>query len=150
MPPHRPLPENVSFPELEEKVLERWRELDVYNESLKRREGAPPYVFYEGPPTANGRPGLHHVFSRTIKDLICRFRALQGRHVTRIAGWDTHGLPVEVEVEKELRIHGKAAIDAYGVEPFVRKCIDSVFRYTTEWEHLTDRVAFWKGVTVSS
>src|SRR5207244_337441 len=93
-----------------------------------------PFIFFEGPPTANGLPGVHHVFSRTIKDLFCRFRVMQGRSVTRIAGWDTHGLPVEIEVEKSLGLSGKKAIEDFGVAEFNRLCRDSVFRYQKEWE----------------
>jgi isoleucyl-tRNA synthetase len=101
------------------------------------------FVFYEGPPTANGTPHNGHVLTRAMKDLFPRYKTMRGFHVARKAGWDTHGLPVEVEVEKELRIHGKAAIESFGVEPFVRRCIDSVFRYTAEWERLTERIAYW-------
>src|SRR5436190_17627420 len=103
----------------------------------------PPFVFFEGPPTANGRPGIHHVFSRTIKDLVCRYQTMLGHGVTRIAGWDTHGLPVEIEVEKQLRINGKKEIEAYGVERFNQLCRESVFTYKTDWEALSDRIAYW-------
>lgn len=129
--------------ELEERVLARWREHGVFPAALRRREGAPPFTFYEGPPTANGRPGIHHVLARTLKDAVCRYHDLKGCRVERKAGWDTHGLPVEVEVEKALQIHGKDAIQAYGVEAFTRKCIESVFRYTGEWERLTERIGYW-------
>jgi isoleucyl-tRNA synthetase len=128
---------------LEDGVLQRWRELDVFRRSLERRRGAPPFTFYEGPPTANGRPGIHHVLSRTFKDVICRYRDLAGFSVERKAGWDTHGLPVEVEVEKSLGIHGKEAIEAYGLEAFTRGCIDSVFKYVADWEKLTERIGYW-------
>ena len=100
-------------------------------------------MFYEGPPTANGRPGIHHVFARSIKDLICRFRVMQGRQVTRIAGWDTHGLPVEIEVEKELKLNGKKAIEEYGVARFNAKARESVFRYQSDWEQLSNRTGYW-------
>src|SRR6478609_12225822 len=122
MPRYRSVDAGESFPALEERVLERWRELDVFHRTLARREGAPLFGFYEGPPTANGAPGSHHVLSRVFKDIFPRYKTMRGFQVPRKAGWDTHGLPVEVEVEKELRIHGKAAIVEYGVEPFVRKC----------------------------
>ena len=102
------------------------------------RKGGRPFVFFEGPPTANGRPGIHHVFSRTIKDLFCRYQAMQGRSVTRIAGWDTHGLPVEIEVEKKLALSGKKDIEAYGVAEFNRLCRESVFTYQKDWVELSD------------
>src|SRR5271166_3878091 len=118
-------------------------ELAIFERSLEHRKDAQSFVFFEGPPTANGLPHNGHVLTRVIKDLFPRYKTMRGWSVPRKAGWDTHGLPVEVEVAKELRLHGKAAIEEYGVEPFVRKCIESVFRYTKEWEELTERVAFW-------
>ena len=133
----------LDFPRDERSILTFWKSERIFEKSLERTSGGTPFVFYEGPPTANGLPHNGHVLTRVIKDLFPRYKTMKGFHVARKAGWDTHGLPVEVEVEKELRIHGKAAIDAYGVEPFVKKCIDSVFRYTKEWEDLTERVAFW-------
>ena len=133
----------LDFPRDEKAILAFWKEQRIFEQSMERTKSGTPFVFYEGPPTANGLPHNGHVLTRVSKDIFPRYKTMKGFHVARRAGWDTHGLPVEVEVEKELRIHGKAAIDAYGIEPFVRKCIDSVFRYTTEWEHLTDRVAFW-------
>ena len=133
----------LDFPRDESAILAFWKEQRIFEKSLERTAGGTPFVFYEGPPTANGMPHNGHVLTRVIKDIFPRYKTMKGFHVARKAGWDTHGLPVEVEVEKELRIHGKAAIDAYGVEPFVKKCIDSVFRYTKEWEDLTERVAFW-------
>ena len=108
-----PLPEG-SADELERSLLARWKEEDLFRATLAANREGRPFVFYEGPPTANGRPGIHHVFARTIKDLVCRFHAMQGQSVTRIAGWDTHGLPVEIEVEKELQLNGKKAIEAFG------------------------------------
>jgi isoleucyl-tRNA synthetase len=133
----------LDFPRDERAILAFWKEQRIFEKSLERTAGGTPFVFYEGPPTANGLPHNGHVLTRVIKDVFPRYKTMRGFHVARKAGWDTHGLPVEVEVEKELRIHGKAAIEAHGVEPFVRKCIDSVFRYTREWEDLTERVAFW-------
>jgi isoleucyl-tRNA synthetase len=129
--------------DLEERVLRRWKERRIFERSLERRAGAPRFTFYEGPPTANGRPGIHHVLSRTLKDVICRYRDLAGYAVERKAGWDTHGLPVEVEVEKQLGIHGKKGIEAYGLAAFTRRCIDSVFAYTGDWERMTDRIGYW-------
>ncbi len=128
---------------IESRVQDRWKATRLFERSMKRREGAERFTFYEGPPTANGKPGIHHVLSRTLKDVICRFHDLDGKLVERKAGWDTHGLPVEVQVEKELGIHGKADIEKYGLEPFTRKCIDSVFQFTSDWEKLTDRIGYW-------
>ncbi len=133
----------MNFPEEEKEILRFWREHRIFEKSIAESRGKPPFVFYEGPPTANGLPHNGHVLTRVIKDLFPRYKTMRGHFVGRKAGWDTHGLPVEVEVEKELRIHGKAAIEAYGVEPFIAKCIDSVFRYTKEWEELTERIGFW-------
>ena len=132
-----------NFPELERRILELWKARDVFHRSLEETAGKPDFVFYEGPPTANGLPHNGHVLTRVIKDLFPRYMTMRGYHVERRAGWDTHGLPVEVEVEKQLRISGKEAIIDYGVERFSRKCIESVFRYTNEWEHLTERIGFW-------
>ncbi len=133
----------MNFPAEEKEVLAFWRERRIFQKSIEESRGRPAFVFYEGPPTANGLPHNGHVLTRVIKDLFPRYKTMRGFFVGRKAGWDTHGLPVEVEVEKELRIHGKAAIEAYGIEPFIAKCIDSVFRYTREWEDLTERIGFW-------
>jgi isoleucyl-tRNA synthetase len=138
-----PLWPDLSADALEQELLARWEEERLFERTLERTKGRPPFVFFEGPPTANGRPGIHHVAGRTIKDLICRFRALQGRHVTRIAGWDTHGLPVEIEVEKELGLDGKQAIEAYGVAEFNARARASVFRYQEEWQGLSNRIGYW-------
>ena len=116
-----PLPD-LGADQLERQLLDTWTAEDLFRLSQEAGRDGEPFVFYEGPPTANGKPGIHHVFSRTIKDLICRFRAMQGRSVTRIAGWDTHGLPVEIEVEKQLELKGKKEIEAYGVERFNALC----------------------------
>jgi isoleucyl-tRNA synthetase len=132
-----------SFPDLEQKVLERWRERDVFHESIRRREGAKPFIFYEGPPTANGRPGSHHVLARVFKDVFPRYQTMRGHFVPRKAGWDCHGLPVELEVEKELGFHHKNDIEAYGVDKFNAKCRESVLRYIDEWNELTERIGFW-------
>jgi isoleucyl-tRNA synthetase len=140
---YRPVDTKQSFPELERGVLERWRERDVFHRSLAQREGAPTWSFYEGPPTANGRPGSHHVLSRVFKDVYPRFRTMRGYRVPRKAGWDTHGLPVELEVEKELRITSKADIEAYGIAEFNARCRESVFRYVEDWNRLTERIGFW-------
>jgi isoleucyl-tRNA synthetase len=142
-PRYAELPPNRPADELELGLLERWRSERLFERTLKAREGAPAFVFFEGPPTANGRPGIHHVFSRTIKDLICRHRAAKGFHVLRKAGWDTHGLPVEIEVEKQLGISGKQQIEELGVAEFNRRCRESVFRYKDDWEKLSERIAYW-------
>src|SRR5882672_859511 len=128
---------------LEHDVRDRWRKDDVFAESLRRREGASEWVFYEGPPTANGRPGLHHVWARSFKDLFPRFHTMRGRHVARKGGWDCHGLPVEVEVEKELGLSGKTQIRDFGIEEFNRRCRESVHRYVEEWSALTERMGMW-------
>src|SRR4051794_18995642 len=132
-----------SFPKLEEGVLERWRERDVFHESIRRREGGPPFVFYEGPPTANGRPGSHHVLARVFKDVFPRYKTMRGHLVHRKGGWDCHGLPVELEVERQLGITQKDQIEDYGVAEFNQKCRESVFTYIDEFEQLTERIGFW-------
>ena len=129
--------------DLEAEVLAFWKRESIFQKTLERPSPKGEYVFYEGPPTANGTPHNGHVLTRVIKDLFPRYRTMRGHHVHRMAGWDTHGLPVEVEVEKSLGIHGREAIEAYGLEGFNRKCIDSVFTYTEVWEDLTDRLGFW-------
>jgi isoleucyl-tRNA synthetase len=134
---------DVPADELERELLATWAEERLFERTLERTKGNPPFVFFEGPPTANGRPGIHHVFSRSLKDLICRFRAAQGRHVTRIAGWDTHGLPVEIEVEKELGLDGKKAIEAFGVAEFNARARQSVFTYKSDWQDLSNRIGYW-------
>ncbi|MEW6198177.1 MAG: class I tRNA ligase family protein [Planctomycetota bacterium] len=138
-----PLPSQFSFPEAEQRVLEFWEQHDIFQKSLDIRRGAPRFVFYEGPPTANGLPHPGHCLTRAIKDLFPRYKTMCGYLVERKAGWDTHGLPVEVEVCKELGIHTKEEIEAYGVEKFVQRCIESVFRYVGEWEQMTRRLGFW-------
>ncbi|MBA2420118.1 MAG: isoleucine--tRNA ligase, partial [Thermoleophilaceae bacterium] len=121
----------------------RWRERDVFRESVRRREGAEPFVFYEGPPTANGRPGAHHVLSRVFKDVFPRYRTMRGHLVHRKAGWDCHGLPVELQVEQELGFETKDDIERYGVAEFNAKCRESVLAYVDEWDRLTERIGFW-------
>ncbi|MBT8488546.1 MAG: class I tRNA ligase family protein, partial [Gemmatimonadetes bacterium] len=140
----------MTYPELpsslldvEEESLRRWRDEDLFRQTLEQNADQERFVFYEGPPTANGRPGLHHILSRTIKDLVCRHRAMLGHSVTRIAGWDTHGLPVEIEAEKKLGISGKPEIEALGIAEFNQACKDSVFTYKEEWEELSERIGYW-------
>ncbi|HXA30067.1 MAG TPA: isoleucine--tRNA ligase [Candidatus Angelobacter sp.] len=143
MPRYSPVSSRAGFAENEARVLEFWREADVFARSLAQREGAPPYVFYEGPPTANGRPGIHHVLARAFKDLFPRYKQMQGFQVTRKAGWDTHGLPVELEIEKKLKISGKRQIEEFGVAEFNRLCRESVHDYIDDWERMTERLGFW-------
>ena len=139
----RPVDPKQSFPELEERILARWAERDVFHRSLANREGAEVWSFYEGPPTANGRPGSHHVLARVFKDIYPRYRAMRGYRVPRKAGWDCHGLPVELEVEKELGISSKQEVEEYGIAEFNRRCRESVFEYVEEWNRLTERIGFW-------
>ena len=143
MPGFRPVDPKQSFPELEERVLERWREGDVFPRSLENRAGAEVWSFYEGPPTANGRPGSHHVLSRVFKDIYPRYRTMSGYQVPRKGGWDCHGLPVELEVEKELGISSKREIEEFGIAEFNERCRESVFRYVEDWDKLTERIGFW-------
>jgi isoleucyl-tRNA synthetase len=138
-----PLDRRPDLPALEVRVLERWRQRDVFRRSLQAREGAEPFVFYEGPPTANGRPGVHHVEARVFKDIFPRYRTMKGYRAPRKAGWDCHGIPVEVEVEKELGFHRKQDIEDFGVAEFNARCRASVQRYVGEWERLTERIGFW-------
>ncbi|HVS29053.1 MAG TPA: isoleucine--tRNA ligase [Solirubrobacteraceae bacterium] len=140
---HRPVDPQQPLPELELRVLDRWREREIFAESLRRRHGAERYVFYEGPPTANGRPGSHHVLSRVFKDLFPRYKTMCGYLVERKGGWDCHGLPVEIEVERELGLDSKEAIERYGIAEFNARCRESVFAFVEEWNRLTERIGFW-------
>jgi isoleucyl-tRNA synthetase len=140
---YRKLPPEQPAREMEDELLASWKGEDLFRRSLAAREGANEFVFFEGPPTANGRPGIHHVFARTLKDLFCRYRAMRGFHVSRKAGWDTHGLPVEIEVEKALGISGKQDIERVGVAEFNRLCRESVWKYREEWERLSARMGYW-------
>jgi isoleucyl-tRNA synthetase len=140
---YRQIPTDLSPDDLERELLARWAEEKLFERTLAASEGRPEFVFFEGPPTANGRPGIHHVFARTMKDLFCRHRAMRGFHVARKAGWDTHGLPVEIEVEKQLGISGKQDIERIGVEKFNQLCRESVFRYRDDWQRMSERIAFW-------
>jgi isoleucyl-tRNA synthetase len=141
--PARTIDPQQQLPTLELEVLERWRERDVFAESLRRRAGAKQWVFYEGPPTANGPPGSHHVLSRVFKDIYPRFQTMRGYRVERKGGWDCHGLPVEIAVEQELGIHHKSEIEEYGIAEFNAKCRESVFRFLEDWNRLTERIGFW-------
>lgn len=133
----------MTIPEKELEILEFWKKNSIFQKSLEKESPAGEYVFYEGPPTANGRPGLHHVLARAFKDIVCRYKTMQGYRVPRKAGWDTHGLPVEIEVEKAIGISGKLDIEKFGVEAFNQKCRESVWKYQEEWERLTERMGYW-------
>ncbi|MGE4607243.1 MAG: class I tRNA ligase family protein, partial [Myxococcota bacterium] len=133
----------ADFPAAEAAVRQFWADNDVVDRSLQKRVGGPRFVFYEGPPTANGLPHNGSALTRVMKDVFPRYKAMRGFDVPRRAGWDTHGLPVEIEVEKELRISGRDAIVEYGVEPFVKSCLENVFRYTEQWQQFTEKLAFW-------
>ena len=133
----------VNFPQMEEAILRLWRERDIFPKSVQQRAGRPAVHLLRGPPYANGSPGVHHVLARVFKDVIVRYKTMRGYRVPRKAGWDTHGLPVELEVESELGFTSKTEIEAYGVAEFNRRCRESVFRYLKEWEALTERIGFW-------
>src|SRR4026209_2402449 len=139
----RPVESSVRFPALEGQIGQFWKEHKIYEKSLSNPAGAERFVFYEGPPTANGKPHPGHCLTRAIKDLFPRYKTMRGYLCERKAGWDTHGLPVEVEVCKELGIHSKEEIEKFGVEPFIHRCQESVWRYMKEWERLTERLGFW-------
>ncbi len=142
----KPLPEKLSYPQLEHEVLEFWENNKIFEKSLEQRRGQKNYTFYEGPPTVNGKPGIHHMMARTIKDTVCRYKTLQGYYVRRQAGWDTHGLPVEIAVEKELGLKNKAEIEEYGIEKFNQKCKEFVYRnieMDMGWKYLTKRMGYW-------
>src|SRR6266700_2809398 len=143
VPGFEPLPAQVDLPALEQEVLTRWQDAALFERSLKQTAGGPRWTFYEGPPTANGMPGAHHVEARTFKDLFPRFKTMQGFHVPRKAGWDCHGLPVEVAVEKELGLTGKRDIEAYGVAAFNARCRESVLRHVDAWLEMSRRMGYW-------
>jgi isoleucyl-tRNA synthetase len=134
---------DLNFVEREHETSRFWKENHIFEKSIEEREGCPTYMFYDGPPTANGKPHIGHVLTRCIKDMIPRYHAMKGCCVPRKAGWDTHGLPVELEVEKEIGISGKDQIEQYGIEPFIKKCKESVWTYKGMWEKFSDAVGFW-------
>ena len=134
---------NLNFVEREKETAKFWKDNDIFKKSMEQREGCPTYTFYDGPPTANGKPHIGHVLTRVIKDMIPRYRTMKGYMVPRKAGWDTHGLPVELEVEKELGLDGKEQIEEYGLDPFIRKCKESVWKYKGMWEDFSNTVGFW-------
>jgi isoleucyl-tRNA synthetase len=140
---YKKVDKELNFVDRELKVLEFWKQNDIFKKSMNMNEGGPIFTFYDGPPTANGKPHIGHILTRSIKDIIPRYKTMKGYHVLRKAGWDTHGLPVELEVEKELGIDGKQDIEKFGVEAFVKRCKESVWKYSNEWEKMSDRVGFW-------
>jgi isoleucyl-tRNA synthetase len=140
---YKQLTDKLNYHELESEILKFWEANDIFKKSISTREGKPEFTFYEGPPTANGRPGIHHVMARTLKDIICRYKTMQGFQVQRKAGWDTHGLPVEIEVEKLLGFKRKDDIVAYGIAKFNEECKKSVWKYKTDWEDLTRMMGYW-------
>jgi isoleucyl-tRNA synthetase len=133
----------ASFPDMEAEMRRFWKDRDIFARSVKQREGRPPFVFYEGPPTANGLPGIHHVLARALKDLFPRYKTMKGFYSERKGGWDTHGLPVEIEVEKQLKLNGKQDIERFGVEAFNKLCRESVFKYINEWAEMTEQMGYW-------
>ena len=133
----------LDYPSMERDILSWWQDNRIFEQSLSTREDGLPFTFYEGPPTANGKPGIHHVMARTVKDLFCRYKTLKGYKVVRKAGWDTHGLPVEIEVEKELGLKGRAEVETYGVAAYNAKCRASVLKYKDLWDQLTQRMGYW-------
>ena len=143
MPAFDVVSSRVSFPELDAEILDYWKERDVFRRSIDDRPDAPLFMMYEGPPTANGSPGIHHVLARVFKDVISRYRTMKGCRVIRKGGWDTHGLPVELQIEQELGLSSKRDIEEFGIAEFNRRCRESVFRYVKEWEVMTDRIGYW-------
>jgi isoleucyl-tRNA synthetase len=140
---YRAIGSRPDFPVMEEAILKFWREENVFEKSVAARQKGSRFVFYEGPPTANGRPGIHHVLARVFKDAVTRYHTMKGEYAPRVAGWDTHGLPVELEVEKQLGLHNKAEIESYGIAKFNALCRESVFRYLKEWDAMTERIGYW-------
>jgi isoleucyl-tRNA synthetase len=139
----KPVSSKLNVTLMEDNVLKLWKQAEIFKKTVAQRKGGPEYVFYEGPPTANGKPGVHHVLARAFKDMFPRYKIMRGYHVSRRGGWDTHGLPVEIEVEKQLGINNKHQIEEFGIDKFNELCRKSVFTYIQDWERLTDRIAFW-------
>ena len=133
---------DTSVKDAESQVSEYWKKIDILDRTLEKGQNDPSFVFYEGPPTANGNPGIHHVVARTLKDWVCRYKTMSGYQVKRKAGWDTHGLPVELQVEKELGLTNKQQIEEYGIAEFNQKCRESVFSYEAKWRNMTERMAY--------
>ena len=141
--PYKKVEPSLNFVKTEEEVARFWKENKIFEKTNENAEGKPSFTFYDGPPTANGKPHIGHILTRVMKDIIPRFKTMKGYSVLRIAGWDTHGLPVELEVEKSLGIDGKQDIEKFGIEPFIKKCKESVWKYKSEWERMSDRVGYW-------
>ncbi|MEJ5225112.1 MAG: class I tRNA ligase family protein, partial [Anaerolineales bacterium] len=139
----KPVSSKLDVPAMEEGVLKFWRREKIFEKTVEQRKGGPEFVFFEGPPTANGKPGVHHVLARAFKDMFPRYKIMRGYHVSRRGGWDTHGLPVEIEVEKQLGFTNKQQIEDYGIAKFNELCKKSVFTYIGDWERLTERIGFW-------
>ncbi len=140
---YRKVDTSLNFVDREKEVIAFWKENDIFEKSVKKNEGGEEFSFFDGPPTANGKPHIGHILTRVMKDIIPRYQTMKGKHVLRKAGWDTHGLPVELEVEKSLGMDGKQDIEKYGIEPFIKKCKESVWKYTDEWRKMSDRVGYW-------
>ncbi len=140
---YKPVDTNLNFVEREKEILAFWKENEIFEKSVDKNEGHECFNFYDGPPTANGKPHIGHILTRVMKDIIPRYKTMKGYHVRRKAGWDTHGLPVELEVEKLLGMDGKQDIEKYGIEPFIKQCKQSVWKYTSEWEKMSDRIGYW-------
>jgi len=134
---------SLNFLDREKQILEYWKENGIFEQNIAKNQDGGEFTFYDGPPTANGKPHIGHILTRVIKDIIPRYQVMKGKHCLRKAGWDTHGLPVELEVEKMLGIDGKQEIEKYGIEPFIAKCKESVWKYKGEWEKMSDRVGYW-------
>jgi isoleucyl-tRNA synthetase len=134
---------NVDYAKVGEEVLSFWKEKKVFEKSIEIREGSPSFTFYEGPPSANGTPGIHHVISRAVKDIFCRYKTMKGFQVKRKGGWDTHGLPVELQVEKDLGITKEDIGKTISVEEYNIKCREAVMKYTDEWNELTEKIGYW-------
>ena len=140
---YKKVPTDLNFVDREHETLNFWKENKIFEKSMEQRQDCPSYTFYDGPPTANGKPHIGHVLTRVIKDMIPRYHTMKGCNVPRKAGWDTHGLPVELEVEKQLGINGKEQIEEYGIAPFIEKCKESVWKYKGMWENFSGTVGFW-------
>ena len=140
---YKPVDTSLNFVEREKEVLAFWKENEIFEKSVEKNKGGKSFNFYDGPPTANGKPHIGHILTRVMKDIIPRYKTMKGYYVRRKAGWDTHGLPVELEVEKMLGIDGKQEIEKYGIEPFIKKCKESVWKYKHEWEIMSDRIGYW-------
>src|SRR5512133_3249552 len=139
----KPVSSKLNITSMEESVLKFWKKEKIFEKTVSTRKDGPDYVFFEGPPTANGKPGVHHVLARAFKDMFPRYKIMRGYHVSRRGGWDTHGLPVEIEVEKKHGFTNKQQIEEYGIDKFNAECRKSAFDYIQDWERLTDRIAFW-------